>query len=315
MGGIIMKYLDFYKRRNLHTNENVFNYLISTFKSSIFTWDYFVDFSKVKKNTKSIEKELNILNSLLGNPKSTIKSNFLKIIEQHPNVRKVLPILIASRISKIQNTPIIDNLKTLEAISKDKIFNPKIPYSKEISDDLLIFFEMSGLIDFFVNKEVSNLIDYCKGIEVGMDTNARKNRTGTIMEKIMEDYLAEFSRKNNFTYRSQATKAKIFETWGINIELDKIGRIFDFALFNPDKGLFVFETNYYGSGGSKLKATCGEYKSLHDFLSNQGIHLIWITDGYGWTTAKTALYETFIHNDYLFNLQMIADGILDEVIL
>lgn len=310
-----MKALDFYKRKNLHSNEDIFDYLISTLKNSIFTWDYFVDFPKVIKNTKSIEKELNILNSLLGNPPSNIKSNFLKIMEQSPSTRKALPILIASRISKLHTTPIIDDLKTLEAINKVKIFDPKTPFSKELSEDLLSFFEKSGLMEFFINKEVSNLIDYCKGIEVGMDTNARKNRTGTLMEKIMEDYLIEFSKKNNLTYIGQATKDKISKTWGINIEIDKIGRIFDFALYNPDKGLFLFETNYYGSGGSKLKATSGEYKSLHDFLSKQGINFIWITDGYGWTTAKTALYETFVHNDYLFNLQMIADGVLNEVIL
>lgn len=310
-----MRQLDFYLNRSLSTNEEVFDYLISTFKSSIFTWDYFVDFPKVIENTKSIEKELSILNSLLGSSESTIKSQYLKIVEQYPNTRKALPILIASRVNKIATTPIIDDLKTLEPKSKHKIFDPKIPISKEIAEDLIEFFDMSGLMKFFINKEVSNLIDFCKGIEAGMDTNARKNRTGTLMENLMEDYLINFSQENDFTYIPQATKTKIHDTWGIDIELDKIGRIFDFALYNPKKGLYLFETNYYGSGGSKLKATCGEYKSLHDFLSNQGINLIWITDGYGWTTAKTALFETFIHNDYLFNLQMVADGILNEVIL
>ncbi len=39
-----------------------FNNLKSTFQDSIFTWDYFTDFEKVKKNVQKIEKELNLPN-------------------------------------------------------------------------------------------------------------------------------------------------------------------------------------------------------------------------------------------------------------
>lgn len=36
------------------------------FSDSIFTWDYFADFEKAKKNIHLVEKELNLLNVLIG---------------------------------------------------------------------------------------------------------------------------------------------------------------------------------------------------------------------------------------------------------
>jgi len=41
----------------------------------------------------------------------------------------------------------------------------------------------TGLAGVFKNKEISNLVDYVFGIEVGLDTNARKNRGGDNMSK------------------------------------------------------------------------------------------------------------------------------------
>jgi type II restriction enzyme len=93
-------------------------------------------------------------------------------------------------------------------------------------------------------------------------------------------------------------------------------RIFDFVVFNKAKNkIFIIETNYYGGGGSKLKATAGEYQYLFDFLNKQKIDLIWITDGSGWKTTTKSLRETFNHNDYLFNLELLKNKVLDEIII
>lgn len=78
----------------------------------------------------------------------------------------------------------------------------------------------------------------------------------------------------------------------------------------------MIETNYYSGGGSKLKATAGEYKAVYDFIksSNNGNEFIWITDGKGWETTKNALQETFNHIDYILNLEMIGRGMLEKII-
>jgi len=46
--------------------KNRFEDLIKTFQESIFTWNYFTDFEKVKINVEKVKVELNILNSLIG---------------------------------------------------------------------------------------------------------------------------------------------------------------------------------------------------------------------------------------------------------
>lgn len=284
--------------------------LKSTFQDSIFTWDYFTDFEKVKKNIQSVEKELNLLNYLIG--KENIEVEFISLIEEYPQVCKALPLLIAVRADKLKEMPIITNLQTLEADNKSAVF-----YGTSINKaELLLFFRESGLKDIFENKHIKNLVDYCFGVEVGMDTNARKNRTGTLMENIVGKYLDGFCQQNSdFSFVDQATKIRIKSTFNYDIQIDKNSRRFDFALYNKiENKLFLIEVNYYGGGGSKLKATAGEYQYLNDFLKTQKISFIWITDGVGWLTALRPLEETFNHNDFVINLSMLKNGILKEIV-
>ena len=259
-----MKYLNTYKNLGLENDENkVFEYFIKSLKESIFTWEYFVDWEKINKNTKSIEKELNILNYLIG--KEEIEEEFLKLIKEYPNVKKILPILLAIRENKLKNLQIItdfDNLTYEEIYNffyKDPLVNSNVK--------LLKFFNESGLKSIFKDRKIKNLVDYCYGIEVGLDTNARKNRTGILMEKIVEKYIKNFTQKFNLNFLRQATKLKIENSWNYSIEVDKYNRVFDFAIDNKQKNKKYFiEVNYYGGGGSKLKSTAGEYKDLSNLL-------------------------------------------------
>jgi type II restriction enzyme len=310
-----MKYLQTYKKLKLKEDEKeIFEYLVETLTDSIFTWDYFVDFEKVKKNIHLIEKELNLLNVLVG--KENIEKEFIDLVIDYPNVRKVLPILIAIRNSKLKDLKIIDDFDELKSESKIELFNPNTELTSEMKEDLVTFFKDSGLKNIFQDKDVKNIVDYCFGVEVGMDTNARKNRTGQAMESIVEKIIQKFAEKNNLEYIPQATQKKIKEKWNFDIELDKTNRIFDFAVFEKSKNkIFLIETNYYGGGGSKLKSTAGEYQYLFDFLKTQGIDLIWITDGLGWKTTKKSLFETFLHNDYLLNIELVKQGVLKDIIL
>ena len=288
-----------------------FDNLKSTLQDSIFTWDYFTDFEKVKSNVKKVEKELNILNYLIG--KKDIEKEFIQLISEYPNIRKALPLLIAVRDDKLKETPIITNIDTLIPENKKYIFFE--PINEGIKKELLIFFRESGLKDIFQNECIKNLVDYCFGVEVGFDTNARKNRTGDLMESLVEKFIKDFCDENsNFKYISQATQKKIKDIFNYDIEIDKNSRRFDFALYDKSKNkIYLIEVNYYGGGGSKLKATAGEYQYLYDFLKAQNIDFIWVTDGKGWLTSLNPLEETFNHNDYVINLDMLKKGILSRI--
>lgn len=290
-----------------------FEELKNTLQDSIFTWDYFTDFDKVILNVKKVEKELNLLNYLIG--KKDIENEFIKLIEEYPKIRKALPLLIAVRKDKLKDTPIITDIDTLIPENKQYMFYDEL--NEKIKEELLLFFKETGLKNIFSNEYVKNLVDYCFGVEVGFDTNARKNRTGNLMENLVSKFLENFCNKNlGFSYIEQATQKRIKECFNYDIVIDKNSRRFDFTLYNNNiKKIYLIEVNYYSGGGSKLKATAGEYQYLYNFLKNQNIDFIWITDGKGWMTALNPLEETYNHNDYVINLEMLKNDILDKIVL
>ena len=53
---------------------------------------------------------------------------------------------------------------------------------------------------------------------------------------------------------------------------------------------------------------------LFNELKKQKIQFIWITDGLGWKTAKRPLEETFNNTDFILNLNMLKNEILNEII-
>lgn len=308
-----MKKIKYYKNLKLNSSDEIFKYLLDTLKDSIYTWDYFTDFEKCMIKVQNYEKELKELNILTNTKSTEIDQKLLKIVNNNYKVKEALLLLLALRIDKLKATAIIEDFNSLNSINKYDLFKSKKCLSKNDEKELLKFFKESGLKQFFVDRQVCSLVDYCKGVEVGMDTNARKNRTGDSMETICESYVKKLCDKKGYQYMSQAIASSIKYKFGRTIKLDKINRIFDFAI-NTNNNCYLIEVNFYSSGGSKLKATAGEYKELSDLLNKQGLEFIWITDGKGWDTAKTALRETFDHNDYIFNLDMVKDGVLEQVI-
>ncbi len=279
-----------------------FNNLINTFKSSIKTWDYFVNWKKVFSNSSELEIILNKLNYLLG--KENLKDEFNKLYNSNPDIVKALPILLAVRENKLE---IFDKVTR-----NSDFFN--FTGAEKNSEKYYEFLEKSGLTQLFQKDGIKNLVDYVMGIEVGLDSNGRKNRGGTLMEEIVEAFIKDFCIKNNFEYLSQARATTLKNKWGVAIKVDKSERSFDFAIFNPEnKKVKLFETNFYNGGGSKLKAVCGEFKTLYNELKKQNIDFVWITDGLGWHTTKKPLEETYNHNDYIFNLDMLDSDILDKL--
>lgn len=279
-----------------------FDHLVSTFRSSIKTWDYFVNWNKVFTNSASFEIALNKLNYLLG--KDDLQGEFYRLYESNPDIAKALPVLLAVREN---------NLEIYNKTSKElESYN----FSGEGGDvnKYFEFLDKSGLIKLFQRDGIKNLVDYVIGVEVGLDSNGRKNRGGTLMEEIVGLFLEDFCKQNNLKYIPQASPSKIKLKWNFDIVVDKSERSFDFAIYNPQSNkIKLFETNFYNSGGSKLKAVCGEFRSLYDELKRQNIEFIWITDGLGWHAAKRPLEETYNHNDYIFNLFMLEDGVLNEL--
>ena len=298
-----MKYLDKYKSMGILSENAVFEYLLSNLKDTIRTYDFFVAWEKVLGNVSQIEVSLNILNSLIG--KSDIEIKLKHLIKKYPEVVPVIPFLIAVRGSKIKVASIGGDT--------EYSFSKKKSYTNEQIDNIVFFAKKSGLLKVVADKNIKNLVDYAIGVEVGLDTNARKNRSGTAMENLTEVYIKSICDKHKFKYLAQATAGKIKQEFGKTVSTDKADRHFDFAI-DTGKMLYLIEVNYYGGGGSKLKSVAGEFSSLFGLVKNDTTGFIWVTDGVGWLTAKRPLSETFNITDYVININMIEQGLLEEII-
>ena len=272
------------------------------------TPEYYVNWKKVDRETKKYELELNTLNYLIG--KDDIYSEALRLFTKQPNLLGAIPSLIASR-DRVLDILTIDNDDNMsfEQLDFKTIDTSRI-------DDYLKFIEQSGLLNFLQQHANRSLVDYIYGVETGLDSNARKNRSGTTMEGILERHVAKISQEQKLEWKSQATAQFIKDKWGIKVPVDKSERRFDVAVYSREKHkVWLIETNYYGGGGSKLKAVAGEFIELSQFVvtSDDAVEFVWVTDGQGWKTAHLPLAEAFSHITNVFNLEMLREGFLSEL--
>jgi type II restriction enzyme len=301
----------FVNRIGCRNPDEVFKYLLRTTKETIRGWDFFVNWAKITHLIENIEVPLNILNTLIG--KANIKEEFVRLALKYPDIIAIIPLLIATREKNIK---ILEPTEENVFNYKNYIFDKAGSYSINEIRDIADFLEKTGLINIFENRRIKNLVDYVTGVEVGLDTNARKNRSGTAMEKITELFVKKICQNYGYVYITQTTGDKIKECFGYNVATDKADRSFDFAISNGNK-LYLIETNYYSGGGSKLKSVAGEFSTLYNFLRNNTPEhgFIWITDGKGWETAHRPLREAFDLTDYILNLNMVETGILEDIII
>lgn len=274
------------------------------------TPEYYVNWEKVERETKKYELELNTLNYLIG--KDNIYSEALHLFTKQPNLLKAIPSLIASRDKVLDILTIDEN----DNMSFDSLNFSKI--DKNRIKDYVDFVKQSGLLDFLQKKANRSLVDYVYGVESGLDSNARKNRSGTTMEGILERHVAKISQEQKLEWKAQATAQFIKDKWGIKVPVDKSERRFDVAVYSREKHkVWLIETNYYGGGGSKLKAVAGEFTELSQFLitSDDDVEFVWVTDGQGWKTAHLPLAEAFSHITNVFNLEMLREEFLVDLFL
>jgi len=277
---------------------------LSTFRPCISDYCYYVDFDKVNSNVDSIKVELNILNTLVSS--KNIEKDFENVITKYPETLKCIPLLLAVRAKEISVT---------DAEGEYNFSFNKRNYSIE---EYKMFMRKTKLFDLLENHIVSNLVDYATGVETGLDSNGRKNRGGHLMENLVKSYIQKAGFIKNKNYFKEMYIHEIEQKWGINLSAisnqGKMEKRFDFVI-KTDKQIYVIETNFYSSGGSKLNETARSYKTLaQEVTTINGVTFIWFTDGCGWNSARHNLEETFDVLDTVYNIQDLENGVLGGII-
>ena len=280
-----------------------FNEWLSKFKTSISDYTYYVDFEKIYKNVDKVKVELNILNSLIGS--KNIEEEFQNILIKYPETLECIPLLLAVR--------------SREIFIKDEINEYLFKFDKMVysMNDYIRFMKESGLFDLLQNHIINNLYDYVLGIEVGLDSNGRKNRGGHLMENLVESYIIKAGYKKDVNYFKEMYLKDIENKW--NLDLSEMSgnntstKRFDFVI-KTDKQVYVIETNFYSSGGSKLNETARSYKMLaQESKKVDDVTFIWFTDGTGWNSARKNLEETFNELETMYNIDDLENGILENL--
>ncbi len=281
-----------------------FSEWLLTFTDSIADYKYYIDFETIYKNAEKYKVELNILNSLIGS--RSIENEFENIVKKYPETLKCIPILLAVRQSEIL---VLDDESNKFEYNFKKMNYDVSQYS--------IFMKKTGLFNLLQNHLVNNLYDYVLGVECGLNSNARKNRGGHLMEDAVEKFIQKAGFKKGETYFKEMYLQDIEEKWKLDMSFisnqNQATKRFDFVI-KTDKCIYGIETNFYASGGSKLNETARSYKMIAEEAKKVvGFEFVWFTDGMGWISARNNLKETFDNMEHIYNIADMKNGIMKEI--
>lgn len=261
-----------------------FDLFLAQLSETNATLDYFADFDKIRNNVNKISIKLNQLNYLIG--KENLEEAIYELYAENEKVFEVLDILIAVRKNK--NTKTFNNKGEIVAINT-YFSSPQLVYE---------YITETGLAEVFRNKEITNLVDYVFGIEVGLDTNARKNRGGDNMAKAV----ALIFDKAGISYKKEVNNTVFPEIVSLGTDVKR----FDFVI-KTQKKTYLIETNFYNTGGSKLNEVARAYSDVAPKINQyENYEFVWITDGQGWLSAKNKLEEAYNIIPSVYNLTTIT---------
>lgn len=278
---------------------------LGTFRNSIADYRYYVDFEKVYRNVDGIKVQLNILNSLIGS--EDIERNFDKLVAQYPEILKCIPLLLAVRRSEIY------------AVDEEGGLDYDFSTPNLSAEQYKIFMRKTGLFNLISKHLVNNLVDYVTGVEVGLDSNSRKNRGGHLMENLVEKYIRKAGFAKGKTYFKEMYIHEIENRWGLDLSaISNQGRAekrFDFVAKTGNM-IYGIETNFYASRGSKLNETARSYKTIaNESADINEFTFVWFTDGKGWMHARHNLEETFDVMDNLYNIHDLENNIIGKKLI
>ena len=258
---------------------------LSQLKETNATLDFFCDFDKISKNVDKISIKLNQLNYLIG--QNDMEAAIRNLWNENPKVFSVLDILIAVRTS--------DNKKAINKKGDVQL----IENFFKTPEGVIEYIKGTGLQSVFENKQIKNLVDYVFGVETGLDTNARKNRSGHIMEYS----IAQLLTIEGIPFRQEVYSSEFPQLSVLGEDMKR----FDFVI-NTSKKTYLIEVNFYSGGGSKLNEVARSYTELAPKINSvKGFEFVWITDGIGWLSAKNKLEEAFYTIPSIYNLTSISD--------
>jgi type II restriction enzyme len=274
-------------------------YFFSTLLPTNRGWGFYVDWEKVHDLVNERRVELGILESILDAPEEVFKST----IQQHPEIVSLFPRLLA--VGKGEESISV----LLDPISREYLeLDASTLQTTDGIDKSWTFWKESGLSKSL--QTVKSLRDYYLGVEVGTDTNARKNRGGNEWENLIEPLIQQVADRNGCKIVIRSNFAATLREAGFEAPAE-LHRNFDFLLFKDNRFIDI-EANFFSGSGTKLEVP-GAYVNR---TNKKGFYLslILFTDGMGWNTAQQRVAESFVKFPCVVNYNMAALGVLERAV-
>ena len=268
-----------------------FDLFMSQLAETNATLDFYTDFSKIRENVRSIEIKLNTLNYLIG--KADLATAVKELWDNDKRVFSILDILIATR--QDQHKKYLDNMGKAHLVHE----------LLDSYEGVMKFLNETGLADVLRNKDIKNLVDYVFGVEAGLDTHARKNRSGDITELLFHRILTANGIEHRIEVYSREFPA-IKEALGTD------EKRFDFVI-ETKRCVYLIEVNFYNGGGTKLNEVARSFSGIAPKVNKvDGYEFVWVTDGQGWNSARNKLEEAYNEIDRMYNFESLG-SFLEEV--
>jgi len=262
-----------------------FDKFMSQLAETNATLDFYTDFSKIRENVRSIEIKLNTLNYLIG--KDDLATAVKELWDNDKRVFSILDILIATRQDQ--------HKKYLDDMGKPHLVHDLL----DNYEGIMTFLNETGLADVLKNKNIKNLVDYVFGVEAGLDTHARKNRSGDITELLLHRILTA----NGIEHRMEVYSR---EFPAIKEALGTDEKRFDFVI-ETKRCIYLIEVNFYSSGGTKLNEVARSFSGIAPKVNSvDGFEFVWVTDGQGWNSARNKLEEAYNEIDRMYNFESLG---------
>lgn len=268
-----------------------FDLFMSQLAETNATLDFYTDFSKIRENVRSIEIKLNTLNYLIG--KDDLAAAVKELWDNDKRVFSILDILIATRQEQ--------HKKYLDDMGKAHLVHELL----DSYEGVIKFLNETGLTDVLKNKDIKNLVDYVFGVEAGLDTHARKNRSGDITELLFHRILTA----NGIEHRMEVYSR---EFPAIKEALGTDEKRFDFVI-ETKRCIYLIEVNFYNGGGTKLNEVARSFSGIAPKVNSvEGFEFVWVTDGQGWNSARNKLEEAYHEIDRMYNFESLG-SFLEEI--
>lgn len=181
----------------------------------------------------------------------------------------------------------------------------------QAGDDKPAFQAAEALMSMGLSKVLARktLGDVMFGVEVGLESHARKGVGGKAFSELCAPMLADTVK----ALSRKSAACRLVREAALRYG-DGLSKRADFGIAVGDQVRVGLELNFYVTTGSKPTEIKRAYGNIAAGLAKEGVALVWITDGYGYTRMRRSLRDAFVIFPNIYNYRQAQQHLLPDLL-